>query len=64
MTEELLNLILQTATFNGEVCYNNAEEMEKDYKINNFVSLNPTEIKRIVFTAYKFGMNGVEVQNA
>ena len=28
MTEELLNLILQTATFNGEVCYNNAEEME------------------------------------
>lgn len=61
MTDELLNLILQTATFNGEVCYNNAEEMEKDYKINNFVSLNPTEIKRIIFTAYKFGMNGVEV---
>ncbi len=62
MTDGLFNLILQTATFNGEVCYKNAEEMEKDYKINNFVSLDPTEIKRLVFTAYQFGKNGVEIK--
>lgn len=62
MTDDLFNLILQTATFNGEVCYNNAEEMESDYKINKFVSLDPTEIKRLVFTAYQFGKNGVEVK--
>lgn len=62
MTDDLFNLILQTATFNGEVCYNNAEEMEKDYNINKFVSINPTEIKRIVFTAYQFGKKNVEIK--
>ena len=62
MPDDLFNLILQTATYNGEVCYNNAEEMEKDYNINKFVSLDPTEIKRLVFTAYQFGKNGVEVK--
>lgn len=31
MNEELFNLILKTATYNGEVCYNNAEEIENDY---------------------------------
>lgn len=62
MSDDLFNLILQTATFNGEVCYNNAEEMEKDYSINKFVSLDPAEIKRLVFTAYQFGKNGVEVK--
>lgn len=62
MSEDLFNLILQTATFNGEVCYNNAEEMEKDYKVNNFVSLDPIEIKRLVFTAYHFGRKKVEVK--
>lgn len=62
MPDDLFNLILQTATFNGEACYNNAEEMEKDYKINQFVALNPTEIKRIVFTAYQFGIKNVEIK--
>ena len=57
MTEDLFNLILKTATYNGEVCYNNAEEMEGDYKVNKCVSLDPTEIKRLVFTAYEFGRN-------
>ena len=59
MPDKVFNLILKTATFNGEVCYNNAEEMERDYEINNFVSLNPTDIKRIVFTAYQFGKSDV-----
>ena len=62
MTNDLFNLVLQTATFDGEVCYNNTEEMDSDYKINKFVSLDPTEIKRLVFTAYQFGKNGVEVK--
>lgn len=62
MNDTLFNLILQTATYNGEVCYNNAEEMEQDYKVNKYVSLDPTEIKRLVFTAYEFGRNKVEVE--
>ena len=62
MTEEMFNLILQIGTYNGEACYTCYEDMEKDYKINKFVSLDPTEIKRLVFTAYKFGKNGVEVK--
>lgn len=62
MPNDLFNLILQTATFNGEVCYNNAEEMESDYKVNKFVSLDPAEIKRLVFTAYQFGRKNVEVK--
>lgn len=55
MEEDLFNLILQTATYNGEVCYNNYEEMKQDYKIINCVSLSPEEIKRLVFTAYMYG---------
>lgn len=62
MNDTLFDLILQTATYNGEVCYNNTEEMEQDYKVNKCVSLDPTEIKRLVFTAYKFGRNKVEVK--
>lgn len=63
MNDDMFNLILQTATYNGEVCYNNAEEMENDYKVNKWVSLDPTEIKRLVFTAYQFGKNGMEIKN-
>ena len=62
MTEDLFNLILQISTYNGEACYNNIEEMEGDYKVNKFVSLNPPEIKRLVFTAYEFGKNKVEIE--
>lgn len=62
MEESLFNLILQTATYNGEACYNSMEEIEGDYKVNNCVSLNPTEIKRLVFTAYEFGKNKVEIE--
>ena len=62
MTETLFELILQTATYNGEACYNNSKEMEGDYKVNGFLSLNPAEIKRLVFTAYEFGKNKVEVE--
>lgn len=62
MSESLFNLILQIATYNGEVCYNSMEEMEGDYEVNKFVSLNPTEIKRLVFTAYLFGKNKVEIE--
>lgn len=29
MSESLFNLILQTATYNGEACYNSMEELEK-----------------------------------
>lgn len=62
MTEETFNLILQVATFNGEACYNNADEMKQDYKVNQCVSLNPEEIQRLVFTAYEFGKNKVQVE--
>lgn len=62
MNDDLFNLILQTATYNGEACYNNAEEMENDYKVNKFVSLDPTEIKRLVFTAYQFGKHDMEIK--
>lgn len=62
MNDDLFNLILQTSTYNGEFCYNNAEEMENDYKVNNCVSLDSTEIKRLVFTAYQFGKNGMEIK--
>ena len=55
MIEEIFNLILQIATYNGEACYNNYEEMEKDYKILKAVSLTPEEIKRLVYTAYTYG---------
>ena len=55
MEEDLFNLILQTATYNGEACYNNYEEMVQDYKIINSVSLSPEEIKRLVFIAYMYG---------
>ena len=57
MTEATFNLILQIATFNGEACYNNVEEMQKDYEVQKCVSLNPTEIQRLVFTAFMFGKN-------
>lgn len=60
MDEELFNLILQIATYNGDACYNNTEEMEKDFKIMNSVSLTPEEVKRLVFTAYCFGKNKLE----
>lgn len=62
MTEELFNLILKISTYNGEACYNNVEEMEQDYKLNNFVSLDPKEIQRLVFTAYEFGKNKLEIK--
>lgn len=55
MTEEVFNFILQVATFNGDACYNNYEEMVQDYKSMNCVSLTPEEIKRLVFTAYMYG---------
>ena len=57
MTEEMFNLILQIATYNGDACYSSYEEMEKDYKALNTVSLTPLEVKRLVNTAYLMGKN-------
>jgi hypothetical protein len=57
MTEEMFNLILQIGTYNGEACYTCYEDMEKDYKAINSVSLTPPEVKRLVNTAYLMGKN-------
>lgn len=37
----LFNLILQTATFNGEVCYNNAEEIENLFESGLRIETTP-----------------------
>ena len=55
MTEEMFNLILHIGTYNGDACYNCYEEMEKDYKALNTVSLTPLEVKRLVNTAFLIG---------
>ncbi len=57
MKEEMFNLILQIGTYNGDACYNCYEEIEKDYKVLNSVSLTPLEIKRLVNTAFLMGKN-------
>jgi hypothetical protein len=53
----MFNLILQIGTYNGDACYSSYEEMEKDYKVLNSVSLTPLEVKRLVNTAYLMGKN-------
>lgn len=62
MTEEVFNFILQTGTYNGDVCYNNYEEMEQVYKSIKAVSLNPAEIRRLVFTAYQWSLRSTDVR--
>ena len=57
MTEEMFNLILQIGTYNGDACYTCYEEMEKDYKAINTLSLTPLEVKRLVNTAFILGKN-------
>lgn len=61
--EDDFNFILQTSTYNGEAYYNSYEEMEQDYKTLKAVSLTPAEIKRLVFTAYKYGKLEKEKEN-
>ena len=62
MNKELFDLILKVATYDGDACYNNIEEMESDYKINKFVSLTPLEIKKLINTAYEFGKNKIDIK--
>ena len=62
MTEEMFNLILQIATYNGEDCYSSYKEMEQDYKVLNTVSLTPLEVKRLVNTAFLMGKNCKECE--
>ena len=57
MPEAIFNLILQIGTYNGEACYTCYEEMEKDYKTINTLSLTPLEVKRLVNMAFILGKN-------
>jgi hypothetical protein len=56
MDEDLFELVLQIGTYNGEVCYESFDDMEKDSDSMGCVSLSPSEVKRLVFTAYKMGI--------
>jgi len=56
MNEDLFELILQIGTYNGEVCYESFDDMEKDSDSMSCVSLSPSEVKRLVFIAYKMGI--------
>jgi len=56
MDEDLFELILQIGTYNGEVCYESFDDMQKDAGTMGCVSLSPSEVKRLVFTAYRMGI--------
>jgi len=58
MNEDLFELILQIGTYNGEVCYESFDDMEKDSGSMGCVSLSPAEVKRLVFAAYRMGIAG------
>lgn len=63
MTEDIFNLILKIATYDGDTEYRNYEELVNDFENAGSMALVPPEVKRIAYTAYTLGFeNGKKTE--